>query len=349
MSEITDDLSFGRGGAADDAPGPQVSCAYVHDLTAGFAFGALDPDESITLAVHCDRCFPCAHLLDQARQTATLLSFTAPPMRPPAHVKASLFVRIAQSTRDEPAPLPIDTLPRVATIPAVAAAPFRGSGGTEAGDTKGRRFAPRLNRSWPNFGTPRFLSRQSVVVPLATVPLVLALAIVGGFAMTAQTRVSDLRQDLTRARGEAERLQATVDAMDGFVQSDDALVYNLPSRETGSSKGHGRVVVNLGTSEAMLLVWGLPPSSSGASYQVYLERKGGKMVTAGQFHVDEDGRGGTVLALDQPFTAYEAVHVKPAGRPQIDEADPASGIDTLAARIDPNVGELLDTDQPKTR
>ncbi|MGH2558452.1 MAG: anti-sigma factor domain-containing protein [Thermomicrobiales bacterium] len=349
MSEITDDLPFGRGGATGGAPGPHVACAYVHDLTAGFAFGALDPDEHVVLDAHCNRCPPCAHLLDQARQTATLLSFTAPPTRPPAHVKASLFIRIAHSMRDEPEATPAFTLPSPSTLPAAAAAPFRTNAGKRAGGTQERRFVPRLNQPRRIFGSPSLPRWQSVVIPLATVPLVLALAIVGGFAVTAQSRVSDLRQDLSRAQGEAERLQATVDAMDGFVRTEDAMVYSLPAREDGSSQGQGKVVVNPGTTDAMLLVWGLPPSTSGASYQVYLERKGGKWVPAGQFHVDNEGRGTAVLALDQPFTAYEAVHVKPSGRPQIDEGNPTSGGDTLATRIDPNVGELLDTDQPKTR
>lgn len=349
MSELTDDLPRGRGGATDGTPGPRVECADVHDLTAGFAFGALDANERLALEHHCRRCPPCAFVLDQARQTATLLSFVVPPLRPPAHVKATLFSRIAHSSRYEPAAEPAaPPVPAVSPLPATPA-PFRAAAGERTGNSGRRRLFPRLNRPWQIFSDRTGFSWQAIATPLATVPLVLALAIVGGFAVTAQSRVSDLRQDLSAARGEADRLRATVDAMDGFVRSDDALVYRLPARG-GSTDTVGKVVVNPGTTEAMLLVWGLPPATDGASYQVYLEGNGGKMVRAGQFHVDADGRGSTVLNLDQPFTDYESVHVQPTGRPQLgQDAAAGSAVDTLAARIDPNVGELLDTDPPSTR
>lgn len=349
MSELTDELPFGRGGATSGAPGPHVACAYVHDLIAGYAFGALDPDEYGAIEDHRRNCPPCAYLIERARQTATLLSFVATPARPAAYVKATLFTRIAHTTRDAPPTAPAIEMPPVATAVGAQANPFRPSAGDKTGGSKERRFFDRLSRPWQFLGGQGRPHWQSIAVPLATVPLVMALAIVGGFAVTAQSRVTDLRQDLSRAVGEAERLQATVDTMDGFVRSDDALVYSLPSREDSTTKSRGKVIVNPGTTEAMLLVWGLPPSSAGASYQVYLERKGGAMDSAGQFHVDDEGRGGTVLALDQPFTAYEAVHVKPTSREQVGQGDASSGVDTLAARIDPNVGELLDTDQPKTR
>lgn len=71
---------------------------HVEDLIAGYALGALAPDEMLAVERHADYCPSCARLLAETRRTAAMLPFVAAPAGPSPDVKAALFARISQSS-----------------------------------------------------------------------------------------------------------------------------------------------------------------------------------------------------------------------------------------------------------
>lgn len=71
---------------------------HVEDLIAGYALGALEPNEQLAVERHADYCPSCARLLAETRRTAAMLPFVTAPAGPSPEVKAALFARISQSS-----------------------------------------------------------------------------------------------------------------------------------------------------------------------------------------------------------------------------------------------------------
>jgi hypothetical protein len=196
---------------------------------------------------------------------------------------------------------------------------------------------------------------QLLATPLATVPLVLALGIVGVWALNTQNRLSArsaevqaLSLQVDTLNGRVSALNNTLDDVDKFIQAPDAMRYDMTANAGAStSKAVGQVIANPGTDEAMLVVKGL--SGSHSMYEVLLESNGGNMIPAGDLPVSSDGAGKAVLKLDQPFSSYRSVHVKlksddnSAG--SSDSALPDAP-DALSGVIDPSLGGSADTDVP---
>jgi hypothetical protein len=80
------------------APDHSGGGEHVDDLIAGYALGALEPDERLAVERHAGYCPRCARLLAETRRTAAMLPFVAAPAAPSPDVKATLFSRIAQSS-----------------------------------------------------------------------------------------------------------------------------------------------------------------------------------------------------------------------------------------------------------
>ncbi len=71
---------------------------HVENLIAGYALGALEPDEQLAVERHASYCPSCARLLAETRRTAAMLPFVAAPADLSPDVKAALFARISQSS-----------------------------------------------------------------------------------------------------------------------------------------------------------------------------------------------------------------------------------------------------------
>ncbi|MER3439691.1 MAG: hypothetical protein C4346_20020 [Chloroflexota bacterium] len=197
---------------------------------------------------------------------------------------------------------------------------------------------PRVSE-W-NFG--------SFAVPLATVPLLLALGIVSAWAFNVRealneraSQVQQLSAQVASLNSQVVALNKSLASMDQFAVADAKTYPMTPG--SPSSSAYGQVIANPGTDQAMLMVWRL--NSSHGRYEVVLETNEGTMEPAGELLVNTEGRGVTILALSQPFAKYRSVHVRP--KPQ----DSTSGVpdamaqaDVLFALIDPNLGSTGDTD-----
>lgn len=350
MSE-NPDAHKARPGFHLHSPEPGHDCAYVQELAAPYVMAALEPDEQRRVDRHRNRCHTCEHVIFETREAVSLLAFSVPMIAPPVRAKASLMDRIAQTAQVETRfPQPALAAATTLTIPS--------SRGALAPIPEGWEEANRA-RPLPVPGKPSRTGRfrpnwQLIATPLATVPLVLALGIVGVWAMNTQNRLSarsaevtSLSAEVVSLRGQLDTVNSTLADVDGFMEAADAKRYDVLPSNASSSNAVGQVIANPGTDQAMLVVKGL--SGGHAMYEVLLESNGGSLVPAGELPVSEDGAGKAVLELSQPFANYRSVHVKPknedgsfSNTDSITVGEP----DALYGAIDPNLGSAGDTDVP---
>jgi hypothetical protein len=338
-----------RPGVHRHPPDSGPECAYVRELAASYVMAALDPDEHRRIDRHRNRCQDCDGTIAQVRETVSYLAFSVPQVAPPPLAKLALMERIAQASQAEylfPQPaVAASTLTIPSSQGALAPIP---EGWEEANLAKRRPLSDKLGRrrfrpNWQLFATP-----------LATVPLVLALGIVGVWAMNTQNRLSArsaevraLNNQVDDLNGRVSTLSNTLADVDRFMAAADAVTYEMAASGGASdSKAVGQVIANPGTDEAMLVVKGL--SGGQATYEVLLESNGGNMVSAGELPV-KNGAGTTVLKLTQPFASYHSVHVIPKSDDNSSGASDSvstAAPDALVGVIDSNLGNAGDTDVP---
>jgi Putative zinc-finger len=327
VSEHIDDQNRDFAGGNGDESGRYAECAYVHELAAGFALGAVDPEDHQKVLDHIAACPPCRLIINQSQQTAAILPFSTPTAAPPLHAKAALFSRIAQSSRTTTANIPTPSV----TIPASMAGPAP---------------TPLPDQRWrlPLFGRPDSSRPSRLYLPLlATVPLVIALAIVGGFAMTSQADVDSLQAQLLSVRRDLNDTQESLDAVDEFVARPDTMVYELPGLNgEGSGDARGTVLANPGTNDAVLLVSGLEDKPKDCRYEVLLEGRDGFVVRVAEFGVDNEGRSAVKLSLSQPFDDFMTLHVrrKNSSADIINSEVPPG--DAIYAQIRPDLEQIFD-------
>src|SRR5436190_2235196 len=63
----------------------------LHDLTAGYAMDALDPNEAEAYERHLSQCADCREQLAELNETAAALAFGAVAPAPPARLRASIL------------------------------------------------------------------------------------------------------------------------------------------------------------------------------------------------------------------------------------------------------------------
>ena len=338
-------------------PGSDFACADVHDLAAPFALAAVEPEERERVERHCRRCPPCASFIDDMRQTVVMLSFAAPLAAPPPAAKAALLARIAQSSARPTPVLPAAAKPvLLAPTPTLPPSQEALAPVPEGWEKTNRDRWEKTNRDrWRPAVARRGLSRRLrpnwhlLATPLATVPLVIALGIVGLWALNTQARLNDRIAEVQQLSAQVDSLNAEVAALnlslnslDSFVAADNAKSYDM-TPQSKSSRAYGRVIAHPGQDQAMLLVWRL--SGEHARYEVLLETSGGSMVSVGELPVNNEGNGVKLLTLSQPLTAYKSVHIRPKLRDTSTGASDAIAIpDVLFATIDSNLGAPDDTD-----
>jgi len=326
-------------------------CAYVDDLAASFVLSALESSERRRVDRHRAECADCDALLQEMQATVNVLGVVAKQVAPPPRTKRALLDQIAQSPQVESrfrqpsvttAAAPTVTIPSSRDAFAPVPSDWRAAGPTPA--PIGTRTG--MGRFIPNW--------SSIATPLATVPLVLALGIVGVWAMNTQSKLSarsaeiqTLSSQVSTLSDRVVTLNSTLADVDGFIEAADAKRYDMtPVDGAVSSDAVGQVIANPGTDEALLVLKSLGDRHS--MYQVVLESEGGEFTEAGEIPVTATGDGKAVLKLSQPFSSYRSVHVKPLTDNQDSSTDSRtfSAPDALSGSIDPNLGSSGDTDVP---
>lgn len=337
MSDITDDRPTGP------AAGPNAADVHVDDLVAPYALGALEPEEGGLVTRHVRICPRCARLIAQARRAAAHLPFLSPAAVPGPQVKLALFARIAQAEQAAGTLLVArpELSPAVPT-PTLPASGLRRGRPRVAPDLG----TPTLGRTWPWLARPQRADRPAatggrpggwpiLAAPLATVPLVLALTLVGGWAMSLHGKLDDRTTQVNQ-------LQNRLVTLDGLLATKNETVYDLAAGPA-APKAAGQIFIDPAKTEATMMVWRLSNASPSVPYQVWVE-KDGKLVRAGELKVDERGTGSTMLKLDQPFAQYKSVHVR-AQRLTLDAGNSPStaDVDALSTDIAQALGSAGDT------
>ena len=201
---------------------PRVDCAYVANEAAAFALGALEPVERVNVERHIRSCDSCAAIVADLEATAGLLPFAAPPAVPTPAAKNALFARIAAAERaptvaapqprpqPQPRPTLVAPLPTVPTLPASTGAL---ADGPAAASQPVVAAAPRPKR-WFTMGPS-----------LATIPLVLALALVSVWSLAFREQVQQRAEPLSETVSDglnterSETTGAEIDTGDGGVES----------------------------------------------------------------------------------------------------------------------------------
>jgi anti-sigma-K factor RskA len=68
----------------------------LQDLIPAHALDALDADDALLLEEHLAACETCRTELDELRETTALLAFAAPPVEPPARLRAAILDAVAE-------------------------------------------------------------------------------------------------------------------------------------------------------------------------------------------------------------------------------------------------------------
>jgi len=156
-----------------------LDCSFVEENAPALALGALEPDEATRINHHISWCPGCAKLVHESRKAANYLPFLSPQASPSALVKSALFARIESLQLLEQA----DPKELWSGIPSTQPV----SSFEAAAVTRRRSFlGVRRKGSAP---ARRRVNWELIVAPLAAVPLVVALAIVGGWALKTQDRL----------------------------------------------------------------------------------------------------------------------------------------------------------------
>src|SRR5579859_600906 len=75
---------------------------HVDDLVDAYALGALESEEVDAVERHLESCEACRALVTQARETAERLLYAAPPVIPPASLRARVLQRVREEAAAQP-------------------------------------------------------------------------------------------------------------------------------------------------------------------------------------------------------------------------------------------------------
>lgn len=275
-----------------------LDCRFVEENAAGLALGALDPSETLRLTHHLSWCPNCARLVHEMRKTVGFLPFTSPQAIPPASAKARLFERIGTAEQTDPqATFSMLSAP-TATIQFI--------------DTPPVHWTPTLPASQPPATAParKRFNWEIIAAPLAAVPLVFALAIVGGWTLRTQDRLNDQVAQSRSLENENADLSAQVSLLSNGLGDSQTRRFVLDAADSaiGGNSAAGTLVGIVNQPWANLNVWNLPSNPDG--YEVMVETKEGDALPAGTFFVDKNGSAEFELELLRPLQEYRSIHVK---------------------------------------
>lgn len=268
-------------------------CRLVDDAIDEYALGVADPERQVAIERHVLRCQRCSALVDGYQATAAALGLSVPMIMPPAGTRTLLMARIAATPQDVAIPavsrsIQVDSF-RTPTLPASTQSAAPSS-----------QPQPNANAWW-----------RVYAAPLATLPLLLALGLVGAWGFNNYAKLNDANNVIAMQ-------DQTLANMNGQLEMDDQQVVELAfspsskrypltsdmaSQESGS---WGTLLANPVTGQAALQVEGL----SSGSYTVLVQTRDGSMLEKAVFFVGADGTASTAIDLGDQVTDFQSVHIR---------------------------------------
>lgn len=328
MSGITELYPPGPDELFPQPPEWVLDCEFVEDNAAGLALGALDHDETMRVTLHLSWCPHCARLVHEMRKTVGYLPFASPQAAPSVTAKNRLFERI-HTANDQPTVDPDAMLsnPRAAF---------------HLIDAPARRLSPALPPSTMLADRPakKRLSWEMIAAPLAAVPLVVALAIVGGWALRTQDQLNSQVAQSRDLEVQNADLSARVSLLSNGVGDSQTrrFVFDAADSAIGGNSASGTLIGIVNQPWASLSVWNLPSNATG--YQVIAETKNGDAVRVGEFEVDAEGRAELELEIQRPLQDYRAVHITARPSAETSTANDSLNLqDVLWIDMENNLGQ----------
>lgn len=268
-----------------DRSGAPALASFVHvdDLVAGYALGALEADEFAAVDTHVRACPSCAQALLDVRRTAGMLSFMVPSQTPPPDTKAALFARVAHARKAVAASsLPMHGVGAF-TTPTIP----RSSGEELVAPARPDVAASSVQHQRP--------ARSGWLVSVLSVPLLIALVATGFWGLQLRNQLSLQNSQLAELQSELTNFGSgttTTQLSPGVV----------------APQAEGQIVMASDQRAGMLQID--VNSDDGPRKFELLVNIDGKLVPAAEVTVNNDGQGQARFELDQPFSAYESVHIK---------------------------------------
>ena len=259
----------------------------ITELLPGYALGALDEDEARLVARHLDDCPVCRFQLEELRETAGLLAFSAPPAQPSPGVKAALLAHVTAG--ENPArPIATDSAPRAQPHPL----------------GRGASVRTRVRPERSQFAWPRPTLAQLAPLTLAAAVI---LSLVGWNISLQRQLDAAMRQETIRSSDEREIIAELL--------NNPAAAHSLRPADEDDYGGGGRtagfVYADPAYDMALILTYWMPPLRPDQRYQVWLILPDGSRDSGGLFSVDERGNGQLLIRAPVPFARYQAVGISP--------------------------------------
>ena len=258
---------------------------HIDDLVAGYALGALEPDESAAVDAHVRGCPSCERSLVDAQRTSGMLPFIVPMQKPPIDSKVALFARVAHAQRAAAAsslPMQGGEVWRTPTIPSSVSA------GLASADSAGSMSVASVLPSSRG-------SRSGWFVSVLSVPLLVALVATGFWGLQLQNQISSQNTQLAELQSELSNFGSGTTS------------YPL-SPGNDAPQAEGQIVMGSDGRAGMLQI-DVNSKDGAGDYELWVNQDG-KLVPAAEFTVNQDGLGQTRFELDQPFGEYESVHIR---------------------------------------
>jgi hypothetical protein len=302
-------------------------CAAIQDLAHDYVLAsATEARERIE--AHCHVCPSCREYLADIRATAILLAFSSPAAAPPPTAKAALFARVAQSSRESQPSYYMGSLADLTTPTLPSSHHVKPP----------PRQAPR-KRDW----------LTTYFAPLATVPLLLALGLVGYWGISTRMELDDRTETIQVLNSRIQALNARIDSssstlsnVDEYFASGTAKQYAMldPQPEVGN-EAFGMMFANPSGDKAVLMCWKLDPSVE--TYQVWIETADGRSENVGTLYADSNGYAMEILDLGTSLSQVTSVHVRPEMNGITSDTQITTSPDVLYATIWPGLGREQDT------
>ncbi len=295
-------------------------CRLVDDAVEEYALGIADPVQQAAIERHLMRCTRCADLVTRYQQTAAILALAVPLVEPPASARTALVSRIAATPQNTDRPASVFTGDletfRTPVLPSSGVIATPGSSATSS----------RQNHWW-----------RVYAAPLATLPLLLALGLVGAWGFNNYAKLND-------ANGVIAQKDQTIESMNDQLDFDGMEAVTLafsPSAQrytmaSESNNSLGTLIADSMTGQAVLQVKGLAPGS----YSILVQTQDGSMMQKAVFNVGDDGVATTAVDLGDQVTDFQSVHIR-ANSPivETDVAVDAQLTDVMMAVIGPGINQ----------
>ena len=271
------------------------------------ALGALDESERRALDEHVRACAECLRERAEFGDVASALAYAAPPVSPPAHVRAQLLERVHEMNAARPtAPL--------SEVQAMRA---------EAASETGRVIVPspdRFTRARPSLFT-RAVAYGALA---ASVLFAVGLFFVYGENQTLRRELSRLgaesnstREELARQGEELARRQEEIARereVSEVLAAPTAAMVALAGKES-APRARASLIYDRATGRAILMASGLPPAPDGKEYQLWFIAGTRPPMPGRSFKTDGTGRA--LMRDEIPAEGRDAktfaVTLEPAG------------------------------------